>query len=163
MLRLSLVSLIFAFAGFALASGAAPQATPSEEVVKEIVSAVTDYRKKMDLPPLQTNDKLMAIAQRHADNLARQDKFGDKDNGHVLDGKGPTDRFKDGGYTCSLWSENVGWNQGYKNGGTKMIDWWINSPPHKANLVNKNFTEIGVGAAKGASGKWYYVQDFGRP
>jgi uncharacterized protein YkwD len=44
-----------------------------------------------------------------------------------------------------------------------MMDGWKNSPGHRRNLLLAQVTEIGVGAAKGRSGRWYFVQLFGSP
>jgi len=39
----------------------------------------------------------------------------------------------------------------------------MNSPGHKANILNSSFTEIGVGYVAGANGSGYWVQMFIRP
>jgi len=44
-----------------------------------------------------------------------------------------------------------------------MMDDWKRSPGHRRNMLTPNITEIGVGAAQGKSGRWYFVQVFGRP
>ena len=40
------------------------------------------------------------------------------------------------------------------------MDSWMNSPGHKANILSKNFTEIGVGVAKNSDGTIYWTQQF---
>jgi uncharacterized protein YkwD len=41
-----------------------------------------------------------------------------------------------------------------------MMTMWMNSPGHRANILNGSFTHIGIGAVKTSSGRWYGVQDF---
>ncbi|MDD4111103.1 MAG: CAP domain-containing protein, partial [Clostridia bacterium] len=40
---------------------------------------------------------------------------------------------------------------------------WMNSPGHRANILNRSFTEIGVGAAKKSNGTLYWTQLFLKP
>ena len=41
-----------------------------------------------------------------------------------------------------------------------MMTMWMNSPGHRANILNASYTGIGIGAVKTSSGRWYGVQDF---
>jgi uncharacterized protein YkwD len=40
---------------------------------------------------------------------------------------------------------------------------WMNSPGHRANILNPNFTRIGVAARANANGTLFYTQNFGTP
>ena len=40
---------------------------------------------------------------------------------------------------------------------------WMNSPGHRANILSKNYTQIGVGAAKKSNGTLYWTQEFLKP
>ncbi len=132
-------------------------------IEKRLVEATNKLRLAEGLGKLEVNATLQVIAQKHAGNMASQDKYGDTDkDGHVLDGKGPVDRAKAGGYRYSRIGENVGANLGYAHPGAVVMEAWEKSPGHRKNLLTKEFTEIGVGAAQGKSGKWYFVQMFGR-
>jgi uncharacterized protein YkwD len=41
-----------------------------------------------------------------------------------------------------------------------MMTMWMNSPGHRANILNGSYTGIGIGATSTSSGRWYGVQDF---
>ncbi len=41
-----------------------------------------------------------------------------------------------------------------------MMTMWMNSPGHRANILNGSFTGIGIGAVETSTGRWYGVQDF---
>jgi uncharacterized protein YkwD len=58
------------------------------------------------------------------------------------DGSSPLDRIKRTSYPFTWWGENVA--AGYRTPATVMTG-WMNSAPHKANILNPNFTEIGIG------------------
>jgi len=134
------------------------------DVEKAILTAANAYRAKNGAGKLARDATLDAIAQKHAQALARVDKFGDNDrNGHILDGKDFTDRAKAGGYKPAYLAENVGWNKGFKDPAAKIMKDWIGSPPHRKNLVEKMANQTGIGAARGKSGRWYFVHLFGLP
>jgi hypothetical protein len=148
----------------ALALGSPVWAQKPADVEKAIFEASGAFRKKKSVGPLVREATLDTIAQKHAQAMARVDRYGDDDkNGHVLDGKGPMDRVKEGGYKFALMAENVGWNKGFRSPSAKIMKDWIGSPPHHKNLVQKDVTETGIGAARGRSGRWYFVQLFARP
>jgi uncharacterized protein YkwD len=42
----------------------------------------------------------------------------------------------------------------------EMMTMWMNSPGHRANILNPSYTGIGIGAVTDSSGRWYGVQDF---
>jgi uncharacterized protein YkwD len=122
---------------------------------KELIDLMNEERAREKLPPLKPSDKLMLAARNHAQNMAKQEK-----GSHVLDDKTPIDRAKDVGYAFRQLGEN--WASGQKTNAL-AIKQWMDSPPHRANILKKEFTEIGVGIAKSAKGKLYYCQLFGTP
>jgi uncharacterized protein YkwD len=75
-----------------------------------------------------------------------------------LDDKKPADRVKDAGYKYAAVGENVAWNQ--KNP-AQVVEAWMNSEGHRANILKKEYEEIGVAVAKNAKGEPYWVQVFG--
>ena len=87
--------------------------------------------------------------------MAKQDKFE-----HVLDEKNPADRVKDSGYRYSATGENIAWNA---TSPKEVVKGWMDSPPHKENILKPEFTEIGVALAKNKKGERYWVQVFGTP
>jgi uncharacterized protein YkwD len=158
----SLTNAIIALSfSVALGGGPAP-----EQVRAQILDLTNKFRASEKKKPLKLNSKLAAAAQKHVENIARQDKFGDDDeNGHILDGMGPKDRVDREGYQSSAGAENVAFFS--ESSGPKVaamvLEGWKNSPQHRENLVSEKVTEIGIGAAKSKSGKWYFCQVFGKP
>jgi uncharacterized protein YkwD len=105
--------------------------------------------------PLVANQKLLAAARAHAANMAAQDRLD-----HILDEKSFTDRTKDAGYQYSLVGENIAWNRQTPRA---VLEVWMDSAPHRENILKEEFTEIGVGVAKNKAGERYWVQVFGTP
>lgn len=122
---------------------------------KTLLTLTNDERTKEELRPLEPHPLLMQIAREHSANMARQGKMT-----HKLDGKGPAERAKGAGYRYARIGENVAWSQG----GTlkEILKGWMNSPAHRANIMNKDYREIGLGVAENDKGEKYYTQVFGR-
>lgn len=120
-----------------------------------VIDQANAERKKAGLDPLKPNPKLAAAARAHAANMAKQDKLD-----HDLDGKTPSDRVTTAGYVWSRTGENIGWNYPTPKA---AVAGWMDSPPHKANILSTDYTEIGIGVAKNAKGERYWVQVFGTP
>jgi uncharacterized protein YkwD len=139
-----------------VAAGAIPAAADELRLTddeKAVIKLTNAERKKADLPPLKPNAKLFAAARAHAANMAKQDKLA-----HELDDKTPADRVTAAGYKYSRWAENIGWD--YRDPKAAVAA-WMDSPEHKANILNEEVTEIGVGVAKNTKGEPYWVQVFG--
>jgi uncharacterized protein (TIGR03000 family) len=125
------------------------------EMEKAILDRTNAERKKKDLPELKPSPKLFVAARKHSENMARQEKLA-----HELDGKKPSDRVKEAGYPGGFVGENVAYGA---TTAEEVVSGWMESEGHRANILNKNFTEIGVGVAKASDGTFYFTQVFGRP
>lgn len=131
---------------------------------QRVIEATNGFRRDNGRAALKPNVRLIVIAQNHARNMARQDKYGDTDkNGHILDGKNAEHRIAAGGYEFGRVAENVGYQLNRPDPAHAMMQGWEASTGHRHNMLLADVTEIGVGAARGKSGRWYFVQVFGRP
>ena len=76
------------------------------------------------------------------------------------DGSTMVQRAERAGYTgwMSL-GENVAYGYGTVDA---VMTAWMNSPGHRANLLNGSFTHVGLGQAAAGNGTLYWTQDFGR-
>jgi uncharacterized protein (TIGR03000 family) len=122
---------------------------------KEVVERTNQERKKAGLPPLQVNAKLSRAAREHSANMARLDRLD-----HMLEGKGPGERLAAVGYQSFGWGENCAAGQRTPE---EALASWMQSPGHRGNILNGNYTEIGVGIAANERGGLYWTQVFGRP
>jgi len=135
-----------------------------EEARAVLLRLTNKLREENARKPLKVNATLARAAQKHAENMARQDKYGDDGtNGHILDGRSYADRAEREGYPGGYVQENVGRANG-KDGpalAEVMIGFWQKSPGHRAAMLSARADEIGVGAASSASGKWYFCEVVG--
>lgn len=120
-----------------------------------VINATNAERKKAKLTPLTPDPKLTEAARKHAANMANQDKLD-----HTLDGKDLADRAKAAGYAFRRLGENIAWNQPTPN---TVVASWMDSKGHRANILNAQFTHIGVAVAKNKKDEPYWVQVFGTP
>jgi uncharacterized protein YkwD len=124
-----------------------------ETVRYEVIAAVNAERAGAGLPPLKANARLTRAAQGHAcDNAARGSYSHTGSNGSDL-----TARLRNAGYRFRAAAENTGRGFGTPD---RAVDWWMNSPGHRANILMRGVREIGVGVAMG-DGKAHWVLNFG--
>jgi hypothetical protein len=122
---------------------------------RAMVDATNEQRKQQELQPLTPDEKLFAAARKHSADMASE-----KTLSHDLRGKGAADRVRDTGYRYFEVGENIAFNDPTPQ---VAVNAWMHSPPHRANILRNDFTEIGVGIARSADGQPYYTQVFGRP
>ncbi|OKI89376.1 CAP domain-containing protein [Micromonospora sp. CB01531] len=133
-------------------SAAAPSGISAE--LQQVVDLVNKERAKAGCKALAVNAKLMLAAQRHS-----QDQADHKTMSHDgSDGSDAGDRLDRVGYAWRAYGENVAWNQQTP---AAVMDAWMNSAGHRANILNCSYTELGVGVAR--SNGPYWTQDFGTP
>jgi uncharacterized protein YkwD len=120
---------------------------------KAIVDATNAERKKAALPELKVNEKMVEAARSHAANIAKQDILE-----HTLDGKTAGDRVKEVGFRFRHTGENIAHNQKTTQ---EVLESWMNSDGHKANILSKDYEEIGAAVTKNDKGERYWVQVFG--
>ncbi|MFB7371962.1 CAP domain-containing protein [Streptomyces sp. NPDC056222] len=134
-------------------SGASRQGdSGSGSAVDQVVSLVNAERAKAGCGPLTANSTLNRAAQGHSDDMAARDYF-DHSN---PDGDGPGERVTAAGYPWSTYGENIAMGQRTPE---QVMDAWMNSPGHRANILNCDFKEIGIGIHN--EGGPYWTQVFG--
>jgi uncharacterized protein YkwD len=99
---------------------------------------------------------LYGVAQQHASNMAGKDTMS-----HELDGKRVKDRLDDVKYQYSKYGENIAFRPDFPTA-ANIVNAWMNSPGHRANILDPAFTEISV-AKSGRTQATYVCQVFGAP
>ncbi|MGW2227058.1 sigma-70 family RNA polymerase sigma factor [Streptomyces formicae] len=119
----------------------------------QVVALVNTERSKAGCGPVRSNDKLATAASKHSADMAARDYFD-----HTSpDGTDPGDRITAAGYRWSTYGENIARGQQTP---ASVMDSWMNSPGHRANILNCDFKELGVGIHNGSGGPWW-TQAFG--
>lgn len=128
-------------------------------VTSRLVSLTNDDRSDSGLGTLTVNPQLTAAAQAKANDMATKGYFA-----HVSpDGRTSWTWFRDAGYSFSYAGENLAVDFTDSGDVNKA---WLNSPTHRANIMNGHFTEIGIATAEGefeGHKTTFVVQMFGTP
>ena len=110
----------------------------------QMVNAV---RAQNGLPPLANSAHLNRAAAAHATDMARHDYYS-----HVSrNGANIRDRVQATGYGSCMRSENIAWGQPSAEVVTRL---WINSPGHRANILNRKATHIGFAGSRNPDGRY---------
>jgi uncharacterized protein YkwD len=137
----------------------ASPSTPSREATMEaeVVRLVNVERaKKNDCPALTVDDRLTAAARKHSADMAARDYF----DHTTPEGVDFATRISDEGYRWSGAAENIAKGQ---RDAAAVMDAWMNSPGHQANILTCGYRNIGVGVAYDAHNTPLWTQDFGTP
>lgn len=123
----------------------APGADATEARLLDLINA---FRSQNGLRPLRTSARLSSVAQGHAcDNAARGSIDHTGSDGATLDR-----RLSRGGYRYWTAAENTG--LGFYQSPERMVQFWINSPGHRANLLIPDVREAGLGLTGGSRPAW---------
>ncbi|MDI6100287.1 CAP domain-containing protein [Actinoplanes sp. NEAU-A12] len=132
---------------------AAP-AKASEQALQTEVNRLTNIeRTSHGCPALAVNAQLTEAARGHSGWMAQSGKFSHTGRS----GSSFVTRVKAAGYTKPS-AENIAW--GYRSA-SAVVDGWMKSPGHRANILNCKSKTVGVGVVYTASGTPYYTQNFG--
>ena len=107
--------------------------------------------------PLKWSDGLAAVARIHSQNMAEFSFFSHRG----LDGKMVSDRADASG--VGRWrsiGENIAFDRGYKDPVARAVELWCDSPAHRHNLLDSNWTDSAVGIAVASDGSYYFTQVF---
>ncbi|WP_406458649.1 sigma-70 family RNA polymerase sigma factor [Streptomyces sp. NBC_00876] len=132
-------------------ASAGPKAPAS--TTDQVVALVNKERASAGCGPVAEDGQLTDAAQRHSDDMAARDFFEHTNP----DGADPGRRVTDAGYRWSTYGENIARGQQTPE---SVMQSWMNSPGHRANILNCSFKDIGIGVHQGPGGPWW-TQDFG--
>ncbi|HXB63405.1 MAG TPA: CAP domain-containing protein [Solirubrobacteraceae bacterium] len=185
MAHLRLISLLAASAAVcslafgASAPGAAAASCPNtsltptpanvEQVRTAVLCLIDQEREHHGEVALTVNGKLTRAAQRHSREMAEEDYFAHNSPA----GQTPLDRMRAAGYIASaqdgyVVGENIAWGTLWLATPQSIVHAWMESPGHRANILDGAYRETGVGVeprppaslAEGQQGA-LYTQDFG--
>jgi stress response protein SCP2 len=132
-------------------SGSAPTS-----LVHEVVAATNRERAASGLAPLALEARLGTAAQAHAEDMVAR-RFFSHDS---PDGRSVADRVLAAGYLYSVVAENLAAGQ---RSAAEVVEGWMNSPGHRANILSRDVRQIGIGFTEGGEYGTTWVQVFGTP
>ncbi|SCH54121.1 CAP domain-containing protein [Romboutsia sp. Marseille-P6047] len=120
---------------------------------QEVVNLVNKERAKYGLSPLKSNASLANVATIKSQDMVNKNYFS-----HTSPTYGsPFDMMKQFGISYRTAGENIAMGQKTPS---EVVTAWMNSEGHRANILNANFTEIGIGIAQNSKGQLYWTQMF---
>ncbi|MEK4485565.1 CAP domain-containing protein [Psychrobacillus sp. FSL H8-0484] len=126
------------------------EAVKVSSVIQQVVDLTNQERAKAGLKPLQLDTKLTQSAQAKSQDMKNKNYFS-----HTSPTYGsPFDQMKAFGVTYSSAAENIAMGQ---RSATEVMNAWMTSPGHKANIMNPSYTHIGVGLSDSG---YYWTQQF---
>jgi len=148
------------------------------DIESAILLYTNEERQKHGAAPLTWDDQLSTIARQHSQDMVNNNYFS-HDN---QQGDDPTDRARKHGYSLrkdlggGWFSEGIGENIGQMLPGDvagvgivintadaiarAQVDSWMNSPGHKQNILNPQYSKLGVGVAHDGHLYYFSTQDF---
>ena len=116
-----------------------------------MLSLINAERAKVGASALTWNSLLESSALRHSRDMERHSFMNHKGS----DGSKFDQRIRDAGYHYRTAGENIA--RGYTSE-VSVMQAWMSSPGHRANILNRTFTEVGVARAGN-----YWTQNFAAP
>lgn len=142
-----------------------PKATPKPiapppslvEMEQQMVAGVNAQREAAGLPPYQVDEEIAAMALKHAQDMVVRGYFG-----HVTpEGNTLQDRFFEAEINAANVGEDIQRNTRPANETVDFaLNWFMNSRPHRANILHPHHNRIGVGIVEGPPGWYTYVLVF---
>jgi uncharacterized protein YkwD len=108
------------------------------------------------LSPLTLDARLAAAAEAHSADMVRRDFFAHESP----DGRQVWDRAVAAGYAYRKVAENIAAGQRTAD---EVVRGWMASQGHRANILDRDLTQIGIGRAEGGSYGVHWTQVFGTP
>jgi uncharacterized protein YkwD len=131
-------------------------AEEAPDVRTEVVTATNAERARHRLGLLTLDSGLARAAQQHSEDMVRRAFFAHENP----DGAQVWDRALAAGYRYRKVAENIAAGQ---RTAKEVVRGWMDSPGHRANILDGELTQIGVGRAEGGSYGVYWTQVFGAP
>ncbi|MFH0911013.1 MAG: CAP domain-containing protein, partial [Planctomycetota bacterium] len=132
-----------------------PETTIEESLLREVNAA----RRQEGLAPLVLEDALIRIARAHTWDMARMRRISHQGRDRMTV-EGRADRME---IDWLIIGENVARNRGYDDPVAKAVADWLKSQNHRANIMNPEFVETGIGVVRGRDGYIYFTQVFMKP
>ncbi len=123
---------------------------------KRVAWMVNEERRKAGLSRLEVAPLLGVAARAHSADMAARNFY----SHHSPEGRTVGDRVALTGYGFVIVGENIAWGQ---ETARQVMNAWMRSPGHKANILHPDYTEIGVGVVANRRGAVVWTQNFATP
>jgi uncharacterized protein YkwD len=138
-----------------------PTAASLVAVERATFCLINRQRTTRGIRKLRRNPRLDLASRRHARSMAARNFF---EHGNFV-GRIRSAKYLQGARGWRL-GENIAWGSGTLSSPVEIVSAWMDSPGHRANILQRGFREIGIGIARGTPNRSYedgatYATDFG--
>lgn len=117
-------------------------------------------RQVFGITEFKYHQNLEVCAQSHSEDMANWDFFSHESP--VSGKRTMTDRMGQVGFVNLWMAENISYhdvsNRTYSDLAKSIVDSWMNSPGHRANILNERYRYLGAGTAKCYYNDYFYVK-----
>ena len=126
---------------------------------QSVVNLINKQRVRKGLPALQIDGCLITVARAHSRDMIKRNYFSHRST----TGTDPSDRIARAGGQGAI-GEDLAWGTGSYASPSAIVKLWLNSPPHRRVLFDKDLKHVGIGRATGSfqgyGGASVYTADF---
>ncbi|MFB1082235.1 S-layer homology domain-containing protein [Jeotgalibacillus sp. JSM ZJ347] len=134
-------------------NGGGPPVVEENPVAEEMLDQINEIRRANGLSSLQIADDAQNVAQLKAEDMMENQYFSHNSPRYGS----PFDMLREFNVSYRAAGENIA---GGQSSVTEVMNAWMNSPGHRANMLNESYTHVGIGYAEGGTYRTYYVQIF---
>jgi uncharacterized protein YkwD len=129
-----------------------PDPIPTQDIQQYLLKAHNDARSQQHLPPLHLDQRLNVLARSHNDWMIRTNTMAHDEPGNSFN-----QRVTNSGIFYRSAGENIAY--GYPTV-EAVFTGWMNSPGHKANILNSLYNVVGFAQGQSSKGVSYWTADF---
>lgn len=133
-------------------------ASPNEE--QALLHHTNQARRNAGLPTLQHDEALALAARHHSHEMLELDYVAHESP--RPENRSPRERAARAGAIMTGVGENLAWLSNPLDVGAQAVSGWLDSPGHRQNLLNPDFTHVGFGVARNQRGQVWITQVLGR-
>jgi uncharacterized protein YkwD len=144
-----------------------PTKLKAPQARKSIACFLNKERERRGLHKLDVTTSLNRAAQDHTEYMRRHHCFDHECRGErTLDSRLKHTNYLKSGMTSWTYGENIAWGGGHLGTPKAMVNAWMHSSGHRANILNGRFRDLGMGFEKGSPSSRHanggiYTTDFG--
>lgn len=124
---------------------------PDTSYTAQVLTLVNAQRAQAGLSPLRLDTRVAQAAQVRAEEIQTSFSHTRPDGSHF------STALKEAGVSYRSCGENIAWGQKTPQ---QVMEGWMNSSGHRANILNPEYTAIGIGYAQNSAGTGYWTQLF---
>lgn len=139
------------------ASKPAANAALISQLEHKAFDILNQRRTENGLEPIKWNEEMARIARMHSEDMAEYNYFSHAGrNGAMVSDRADLVGISD----WRAIGENIAFNRGVEKPADFACESWMKSPPHHANIMNKQWKEAGIGISIAKDGSYYFTEVF---